>query len=262
MKILASDMDGTLVVNDEINPKDIQAIDKLKKEGHKLVVSTGRTLKGMDNIFQKYKVPYDYMVLCNGALIIDRDKKIIYRDSIKNEKIKKIIKAFEGKENIMMYMDDGESFYLIQNDNAKKNEIKFFDSINYTKISAQDALKLDQDFIMASVFATDREVFRAIEAKKILDEILDEKESCRNEFFVDIIASGCSKGKGLEQLLKIENKEIEDLYAIGDSFNDISMFELTKNSYTFNRVEDEVKKHAQNNVDYIYEVVDDILNKR
>ena len=40
------------------------------------------------------------------------------------------------------------------------------------------------------------------------------------------------------------------------------MFELTKNSYTFNRAEDEVKKHAKNNVDYIYEVVDDILNKR
>lgn len=259
MKILASDMDGTLVVNDEINPKDIQAIDELKKKGHKFVVSTGRTLKGMDNIFQRHQLPYDYMVLCNGALIIDRDKKIIYKNTIKNVKIKEIIKAFNGKENIMMYMDDGENFYIVQNDSAKKNDIKFFDSINYIKISAKDALLLEQDFIMASVFATDKEVFRAIEAKEILDKILDEKESCRNEFFVDIIASGCSKGTGLKQLLEIENKEIDDLYTIGDSFNDISMLDITENSYTFNRAEEEVKKHAKNNVDYIYEVVNEIL---
>ncbi|MDU5411955.1 MAG: HAD hydrolase family protein, partial [Clostridium perfringens] len=46
---------------------------------------------------------------------------------------------------------------------------------------------------------------------------------------------------------------------IGDSFNDISMFEITDNSYTFNRAEEGVKAHANNHVDYVHEIVDHII---
>ncbi|MGL4849529.1 MAG: Cof-type HAD-IIB family hydrolase [Clostridium sp.] len=259
MKILASDMDGTLVIEDKINEKDVQAINELKKKGHKFIVSTGRTLSGMGNIFEKHKLPYDYMVLCNGALILDENNKIIYKNVIENKKIKSIIETFRDKENLMMYMDDGENFYIVQTENIIKNEIYFFEGIDYIKITPDEALKLEQDFIMGSIFACDKDISKAINAKEILNEILHEGESFRNEYFVDIVPSGCSKGKGLEKVLEIENKGIESLYTIGDSYNDISMFQITENSYTFNRVENEVKKHAKNNVDYIYELIEKML---
>lgn len=261
MKILASDMDGTLIIEDKINPKDVQAIKELKKQGHKFVVSTGRTLNGMGNIFAKHQLPYDYMVLCNGALILDKNHKIIHKDVIPNEKVKKIIKAFRNKKNVMIYMDDGTNFYLIETENIIKNEIAFFSGMDYINLNVEEALKLEQDFIMGSVFACDKNVERAIEIKEILNDILQEDESFRNEFFVDVVPQGCSKGRGLEQLLKIENKDIDSLYAIGDSFNDISMFQLTDNSFTFNRAEEEIKKHAKNNVDYIYEVIEEMLKE-
>ncbi|MGL4876281.1 MAG: Cof-type HAD-IIB family hydrolase [Clostridium sp.] len=259
MKILASDMDGTLVIEDKINEKDVQAIKELKNKGHKFIVSTGRTLKGMSNIFDRHKLPYDYMVLCNGALILDKDNKVIYKNVIENRKIKDIIKAFQDKENVMMYMDDGENFYIVQTKNIIKNEIYFFEGVDYIEVTPEEALNLEQDFIMGSVFACDKDVEKAIQAKSTLNEILHEEESFRNEYFVDIVPYGCSKGTGLKKLLEIENKEIESLYTIGDSYNDISMFEITENSYTFNRVEDEIKKHAKNNVDYIYEVIEKML---
>lgn len=261
MKILASDMDGTLIIEDKINPKDVQAINELKAKGHKFVVSTGRTLNGMGNIFAKHQLPYDYMVLCNGALILNEKDEVIYKNAIPNGTMKEIIKAFRDKKNIMMYMDDGENFYLIETENVLKNDIAFFEGMDYVKVTVEEALKLEQDFIMGSVFACDKNLERAIEAKEILNEIIQEDESFRNEFFVDIVPRGCSKGNGLEQLLKLENKEIDSLYAVGDSFNDISMFKLTNNSYTFNRVEEEIKKHANNNVDYIYEVIEKMLEE-
>ena len=44
MKILFTDLDGTLVNNqDPINIRDIEALHKFQKEGHKVVLCTGRT---------------------------------------------------------------------------------------------------------------------------------------------------------------------------------------------------------------------------
>ena len=48
-------------------------------------------------------------------------------------------------------------------------------------------------------------------------------------------------------------------YVIGDSFNDVSMFNITKNSFTFNRAEEEVKGYASELVDYVYEVVNKMI---
>lgn len=60
-------------------------------------------------------------------------------------------------------------------------------------------------------------------------------------------------------ILEDEKMEIDRLYTVGDSLNDISMFKITNNSYTFNAAEEVVKPHANNIVDYVYEVIDDII---
>ena len=39
------------------------------------------------------------------------------------------------------------------------------------------------------------------------------------------------------------------------------MFNITHNSYTFNDSEDKVKEVANNEVDYVYEVIEDLLSK-
>ena len=44
MKILASDLDGTLIKEQKISQKDLDALKKLKENGHKVIVSTRRTL--------------------------------------------------------------------------------------------------------------------------------------------------------------------------------------------------------------------------
>ena len=66
---------------------------------------------------------------------------------------------------------------------------------------------------------------------------------------MDISSKGSSKGEGLKEVLKLENKNL----------NDISMFEITDNSYTFNRAEEGVKAYANNHVDYVHEIINHIV---
>ena len=50
----------------------------------------------------------------------------------------------------------------------------------------------------------------------------------RDLCIVDILPRGCSKGSGLRRLLALEGMTPDDLMAIGDNWNDLSMLELAR----------------------------------
>ena len=260
MRILASDFDGTLLVDKEIDKRDLSSIVKLRREGHKFVLSTGRTLLGVEEVFEKYNLEFDYLVLCNGALILDKDFKVIQNNIVSYENVKKIIDEFSDKENTMIYFDNGNGMTLIENENVNMENFEFFEELNVGFSSKEEILKLKSGASIMSVFATDGSIERAESIREKLLEMFGEKLGIfRNQFFVDVVAKGASKGNGLIEILKIENKDFDDIYTVGDSFNDISMFNITKNSYTFNRAEIGVKEHAKNHIDFVHEIVDEII---
>ena len=89
MKFLASDLDGTLFRNNKVIDKDLKALKRLKELGNKVIVSTGRGLKGVQAILKEFPFKYDYLVMCNGGLIVDKDNKIIHEKVIPNRIQKK-----------------------------------------------------------------------------------------------------------------------------------------------------------------------------
>lgn len=260
MRILASDFDGTLLVNNEIDKRDIDSIKRLRKEGHKFIISTGRNLLGVKEVLEKYNLQFDYLVLCNGALIVDNEFNVIKNSIVSYEDAKEIINEFSDKENIMIHFDNGNGMTLIENKNANMEKLQFFEELNVEFYPKKEILNLKSGASIMSIFSTDSSVEIAENIKeKLLQMFGDELGIFRNQFFVDIVAKGASKGNGLKEILKIENKDFDDIYTVGDSFNDISMFDITKNSYTFNRAETGVKEHAKNHIDFVYEIVDEII---
>lgn len=74
MKILFSDLDGTLLTDDKaILPEDMLAIEEMLSRGHKFVITTGRPLFSAKNLAKKYGFyrPGFYLVSFNGGLIFD-----------------------------------------------------------------------------------------------------------------------------------------------------------------------------------------------
>ncbi len=79
----------------------------------------------------------------------------------------------------------------------------------------------------------------------------------RNTRFIDIVPVGCSKGSGVKWISKEENIDIKDVYVIGDSWNDDSMFEITDKSFTFTYAEEALKTRTN----YIVETVAECIDK-
>ena len=142
MKFLASDLDGTLVRDNKVIDKDLKALKRLKELGNKVIVSTGRSLKGVQAILKEYPFEYDYLVMCNGGLIVDKDNRIIHEKVIPNKIQKKIITDFYNLGDSLIYYDDGNDTYMIENESVDTSKVDadFFNHFS-DRVTLEHALK-------------------------------------------------------------------------------------------------------------------------
>ena len=73
-------------------------------------------------------------------------------------------------------------------------------------------------------------------------ESLFQKDTYRDEFWLEICPQNCTKAKSILKLK--EQLGFEKLVVFGDSLNDISMFKIADESYAVANAMDELKKIA------------------
>lgn len=71
-KILVSDYDRTFYLNKEGIKKNIETVEKFRKNGNLFVIATGRSFLDFKRKQYKYHFDYDYVILNHGATILDR----------------------------------------------------------------------------------------------------------------------------------------------------------------------------------------------
>ena len=103
-----------------------------------------------------------------------------------------------------------------------------------------------------------------IQTKEHLDIILkkygNQLEAFQNIDNIDMVAKGCSKGNGIKIIQEYFNLDKSDINVIGDSWNDIPMFDVCDNAFTFNRSPIDVKQHTKyqvNNIAQCIEIIND-----
>lgn len=257
-KIIFSDMDGTIIdLNKVKHTHDKEMLHKLHEHEHLIAFNTGRNLQEALFSVNEHQFPYDYLVLNNGAHIVDNKGNELFKKVIPGDIGKKIIEYCMSIKGIYVFFYDGKktigysdnkSYEHVPAGVVENNQINFIEE--YKKVKEFDILALHQKD-------------EGIENLKKIQQYIKEKygeyaDSCLNLHYLDITASGCSKGSGIKTLTELLNKELET-YCIGDSYNDISMFEVSDNAYTFKHVQDDIARYTTKQVDYVYEVVEDML---
>ena len=70
MKVLASDFDNTLFVEEEISfEENIKSIREFMLMGNIFIIITGRSYTDLKQMLNKYKIPYNYLFCEDGARI-------------------------------------------------------------------------------------------------------------------------------------------------------------------------------------------------
>ena len=274
-KIIATDLDGTLFypkdTKEMIAKPNLFFIQNFIDNGGKVILISGRSYAYCQKTVKKIGRPC-MSISYNGGCIYDGEK-IIYQNSIKNEVAKSIIDdIFKTYRNsgVFLMTDRGLSIHLIYKSKLIRWGFKMY--YKTQGIYTENLMPNEEDYlkelnngsiykIMIYFGLGKRMQNRAKQANTILRNTYDNVECNWSKNVIEITAKNCSKAKGLITLLEATNNTDKEIYVVGDSGNDISLFKaFPKNSFCMGHGPDAVKKYAKYIIDkfedlsrYIYE---------
>lgn len=261
-KLLATDLDGTLFYPKKrirlVSNRTKKMIQKFIDDGNQFVVVSGRNLGPCHRIFNRLQRD-GIAIGCNGSFIT-QNNKIIHKKTFEPQILHKVIEYVESHFPIkgMYIMADTDEFvqrnkfkslgYRIMNklwywyQGALKNPYKICEKRFMELIDEGHAFKL---MIMFGI--SKKAIKRSAEAnKELYREFGNEIEASWSNEFIEISPYGCSKSNGLkfiENYLKINH---DNVYVVGDSGNDISMFkEYQEHSFCMSHAPLSVSKYAK-----------------
>ena len=250
MKLLASDFDGTLYFHnkeEKIRESDLESIRKFQKEGNLFGICTGRHLKGILEP-TKEKVDFDFYIVNSGAVILDKNREVIQEYKIERQVAEEVTKYIDKSVEVTFIIDD--EFYAI---NWKGNwPIKVIEvsSIKEVDVEYLDALSFHfEDLDQAT------EIYNHIVNK--YSYIIDVYQNITN---LDFAPKGCSKGNALKKVMDYYKVNCDDMNCIGDSWNDLPMFEAVDNSFTFTYSPKDIQQSTKHVIDSLEECISIIMS--
>ncbi|AMO54406.1 hypothetical protein GZ77_22855 [Endozoicomonas montiporae] len=230
-KLIAFDLDGTLLNSKgTILESSKQAIREARAHGAKVVLATGRHHVAVR--------PYHYelgldtpAICCNGAYIMDFSQpEPVYSNPLSKDQARRIIKIARDRDmHILMYVEDAMT-YEVLNPHMERlsNWAKAQPEIVRPNIKQiDDALAVMESASTIHKFVlshTDQEQF--LSAYQHIQTMTD--VSCERSWVdrIDIANSGNTKGSTLLRLAERWGIERENIIAVGDNDNDISMVRM------------------------------------
>lgn len=264
IKLIATDMDGTLLNSaHEVSEENIKAIEYAQSKGVTVVIATGRAFYEANTPIKPtgLKVPF---ICLNGAEVRDEEFNIRHTSKLSDQQIKDVTSIldkyslyYQVYTSARIYTEDKEKDLQIYLDIAEKmghtpdvekirNAIqKRIDNGSLKEVSNyQEVYERDGEIVMKFLaFSSDLEKIDAAKAELAQFKHLAVSASSRGN--IEITHNDAQKGIALEALCEQLNITMDQVMAIGDNLNDISMIERAKYSFAMENGTDEVKAAAR-----------------
>lgn len=220
MKLFASDYDGTLKINGHMSDENKQAIDVWRSHGNKFALVTGRSMESIQKEIEDYALQVDYIVGNNGGAVYDHEFHEINTHYFPFDQVLHILDYITSETSISYVLNDG--FYRAKKVLDPKREDRKYAHTQTTKTVEE---LLEHKKIAQIVVSLDQDEDTKRIANYINANFAMTANAYRNVNCVDIAPYGVSKATGIYEILHQEGYDKNDVYAIGDSFNDIAMLE-------------------------------------
>lgn len=246
LKALASDIDGTLYfhgVQPPVKENDLKAIKEFQNNGHLFGLCSGRPLGGVFNIHADLKP--DFYIAVSGAVILDKEKNIIFEKVIDNSYIDELYHQYKDDCCIIIA---NNSFYHVY-----KNKLEF-DNDEALIFNDLNDIKDSKIYGISLVFKDDKQANKYCQ---IINQEYPLIEGFQNKNAIDIVSKGCSKGQAV--CFVKDYYQVDKMAGIGDSYNDITLLKAVDQSFTFPGSPDVLKNNASFIVNDIYEAINILI---
>lgn len=235
--LFVTDLDGTFVKNSVFVEKNDLAAYKIAKQYGDFSVATGRSIREIKYVAIENDLDVTHMIGFNGA-IVTRQNDVIFKKYILKNDLEKIYEYLK-KEKLTFDALDGEQ--RIGNFNHEKKERLW----NMELICVQNPFEVLKDKVIykINVRPTADELEKHYETMKQLFPNVEIYKSGSTR--MEITAKNISKASGIELVRNAYDRVV----ALGDSGNDVDMFEVADISYCMKDAPQDVQKKATHIVD-------------
>jgi len=259
MQLIAIDLDGTLVDSqDHISDANITAIKKAQDQGIEVTIATGRSYSEVLAICKEMGIS-THIISSNGASVHSRDGRQLSSTTIERQ----------DAISSLQWLDYHRYYYEVTVDDETYTTVysKQFLQEDICRAKAANHLGTDK----ASFCLEISKIIRPISVVNRYDELFKRTTVCHKIFVfspdstrlqagfsffeamqcfnvvssldhnIELISKNASKGKGLQVLALALGISLDDTMAVGDNYNDVSMFDTAKYSVAMGNAKEEIK---------------------
>jgi hypothetical protein len=236
-RLVALDVDGTVAGgDDEVTPEVVEAIGRIRDEGIRVVLATGRSHAEVLPVWRKLDLPAEDgpVVVVGGAMVSEPlSGRTLYQKGIPPELAARFGEALHGKGRSMMALVDGWrhgfDYYTLPATDAEDVCERWFGQMDVRNRWLED---------LAEVSAMPRPIrigamAPPAEAEELAAELAEtfagelEMHSILAPNYgitiVEVFAAGVSKWSALQYLAGGWRVKRSEIVAVGDDINDVNM---------------------------------------
>lgn len=241
-KCFITDLDGTFVEDSvNINELDQQMIKDLQKE-MKIGIATGRSTKEIEHVEEMTDIHFDYHIGFNGA-VVKKDGEVIYDKKIPSDLFKEALN----------YIKENEIIYDVLTGEERIGTHQPKETARLWNLAILDPSDLKKDLIEMEIYKINLRPTKE-EADALLEDLLDrfpDLAICKTgNSRIELTSKNVTKGNAIKLL---KDKFDYQVISIGDSGNDVSMFEESDLSFCIAHAPNDVKESATHIVDHFYQ---------
>ena len=239
VKALFFDIDGTLLgyITHQINPRDLESLERLKEKGYLLFIATGRDLTTINEsraIKQAEPIMTGF-ISANGQQCWLTDGTEISFHPLSPEDLIPVRTCCEEHHIAMLYSIAGITYVTEMTDHVKG----FAKHVGMNVPEVRPLNPDMRDIAKLCVYASPSD------QKKYLDPIIRHSWTARNcEHLIDLIPEGIGKDSGIREVCAHFGIDPAQTMAFGDGANDIPMLKAAGIGVAMRIAQDKVKESA------------------
>ncbi len=259
-KLIATDLDGTFFYPKRkiamIPKKTLKFTRKFISDGGKFLLVTGRSQFFTIHVEEKVGSNIDVIGMNGAYILIDGQ---VYEEHFLDPVVLDLVNDVQKRFKIKGMMLLSRRYPLLIDGPNMSTLRKYFYRFYYWSqgVYAEDYLVSRSLFqnelrgnnvykLMFYFGLTKRGSNRASEANKYIRTNYDSLEASWTGGFIEITPKGSSKANGIKKYLKHKGIKEDELVVVGDSGNDISMFNaFYEHSFCMSHAPKKVKKYAK-----------------
>lgn len=242
---LALDLDGTLTNSKkQITPRTWQAIMQAQERGVCVILASGRPVCGQHHLAEQLRLADHggYILAFNGGVILScADGQILDRVTLPHDLLPEIIGgAQQAGFHVLSYQGD-----VMLSDQAENPYVQYAARINRMQLQQADRLaEALVEPVPKCIIVGEPESLQTYEV--LMQRRYEGRLSVtRSEpFFLEVMPAGIDKAARLDVLLQRLGSTPDELMAIGDGFNDLSMLHYAGTAVAMGNAQPALKEAA------------------